>query len=369
MTARPTWIETDTSAIADNMRILRAYLRPDVRWLAVVKADAYGHGADAVLSEALRQNAWGGAVAIPEEGAKLREMGFDCPILVLGGADEACARMAVDCFLSQAAPNLDTLKLLSEAAKATGKRARAHIKLDTGMGRIGARDAKELGAMLDYVKAHPEIELEGAFTHFARADEEGAQAESCTRMQAERFKTMCAQIAQSGFSPIMHIDNSAGMIRYPEYDMDMVRMGVSMYGFSPFVEGLKYAQRWVTHALFVKDVPAGTAISYGGTFVTERQSRIMTLPVGYADGYLRAFGNRAHVLVRGRRAPVVGRVCMDQIMVDVTDVEGAKVGDEAVLMGAQGGERITPEELAKIADTIPYEIMLSPSARVERRIC
>ena len=269
----------------------------------------------------------------------------------------------------QAAPDLDTLKLLSEAAKATGKRARAHIKLDTGMGRIGARDAKELGAMLDFVKAHPEIELEGAFTHFARADEDGAQAESCTRMQAERFKTMCAQIAQSGFSPIMHIDNSAGMIRYPEYDMDMVRMGVSMYGFSPFVEGLKYAQRWVTHALFVKDVPAGTAISYGGTFVTERQSRIMTLPVGYADGYLRAFGNRAHVLVRGRRAPVVGRVCMDQIMVDVTDIEGAKVGDEAVLMGAQGGERITPEELAKIADTIPYEIMLSPSARVERRIC
>ena len=198
------------------MRILRAYLRPDVRWLAVVKADAYGHGADAVLSEALRQNAWGGAVAIPEEGAKLREMGFDCPILVLGGADAACARMAVDCFLSQAAPDLDTLKLLSEAAKATGKRARAHIKLDTGMGRIGARDAKELGAMLDFVKAHPEIEIEGAFTHFARADEEGAQAESCTRMQAERFKTMCAQIAQSGFSPIMHIDNSAGMIRYPE---------------------------------------------------------------------------------------------------------------------------------------------------------
>lgn len=367
--ARPTWIETDISAIANNMRILRDHIGADTRYLTVVKADAYGHGADAVLSEALKQGAWGGAVAIPEEGVKLREQGFDCPLLVLGGADAACAHVAVEYFLSQAVPDMAVLRLMYEAARDTGKHARVHIKLDTGMGRIGVRGEDELERMLLFIRAHDEIELEGVFTHFARADETGDEAEQYTRMQAERFIEMCALIKQSGFSPIMHICNSAGMIRYPEYAMDMVRMGVALYGFSPFVEGLEYAQRWVTHALFVKDVPAGTAISYGSTFVTARPSRIMTLPVGYADGYMRAFGNKARVLVRGRYAPVVGRVCMDQIMVDVTEIEGAQVGDEVVLMGAQGDKRITPEELADIAGTIPYEIMLAPSARVERRIC
>lgn len=369
MTARPTWIETDISAIADNMRLLRTYLKPDTRWLAVVKADSYGHGASAVLNEALKQDAWGGAVAIPEEGATLREDGFTCPILILGGADEACARMAVEYDLSQAAPDLDTLKMLCDAAKACGKPAKAHIKLDTGMGRIGVRDADELDEMLDYACAHRELIIEGVFAHFARADEEGTDAEKYTRMQAQRFMDLSKRITARGFKPIMHMCNSAGMIRYPEYDMDMVRMGVSMYGFSPFVKGLKYAQRWITHALFIKTVPAGSAISYGGTFVTERETRLITLPVGYADGYLRTFGNKAYALVRGLRVPVVGRVCMDQIMVDVTDVPGACVGDEVVLMGAQGGDVITPEELANIAGTIPYEIMLTPSARVPRIIC
>lgn len=366
MIARPTYIETDMSAIADNIRMLRARLAPGARFMAVVKADAYGHGAADVLGEALRQGAWGGAVAIPEEGAALREAGFDCPLLILGGADGPMARMAVEYGLSQAAPDVDALRLMSEAARALSKPARVHIKLDTGMGRIGARSEREVDGMMDFIKDHPELVVEGVFAHFARADEEGAEAESYTRAQARRFDELSARVTARGARPLLHMCNSAGMLRYPEYDRDMVRMGVTMYGYSPFIEGLKYAQRWVTRALFVKRVPAGAAISYGGTFVTARESTIMTLPVGYADGYLRAFGNRAQVLVRGRRAPVVGRVCMDQIMVDVTDIPGACVGDEAVLMGAQGGERITPKELADIAGTIPYEIMLGAHARVRR---
>lgn len=366
MTARPTWLEIDVGAIADNIQLLRARLAPGARFLAVVKADAYGHGARDVLGEAVRQGAWGGAVALPEEGAQLREAGASCPVLVLGGADAACARAAVEYGLSQAAPDVDTLRLLSEAARALGRPARAHVKLDTGMGRIGARHEVELDAMLDFLDAHREVELEGAFTHFARADERGADAEAYTRAQARRFVELCGRITARGFRPIRHMANSAAMIRYPEYDMDMARMGVSMYGFSPFIEGLKYAQRWVTRALFAKRVGEGAAISYGGTFVTRRESLILTLPVGYADGYLRAWGNRASVLVRGRRAPVVGRVCMDQIMVDATDVPGAQAGDEVVLMGAQGDERITPEELADIAGTIPYEVMLGVHARVPR---
>lgn len=368
MNIRPTFIETDMSAIADNLRLLRARLMPDVRFLAVVKANAYGHGAEAVLREALSQGAWGGAVAIPEEGAALRQSGIDCPILILGGADAECAHTAVEYSLSQAAPDMATLEHIDAAAKALGRKARIHIKLDTGMGRIGMRSEAELDEALYYIASHPEIELEGVFTHFARADETGADAEAYTRAQAGRFAKLCGRIAARGFHPIRHMGNSAGMLLYPEYDMDMVRMGVSMYGFSPFIKGLRYAQRFVTHALFLKKVPAGTCLSYGGTFVTAREAEIMTLPVGYADGYLRAFGGRADVLVHGRRAPVVGRVCMDQIMVDVTDIPDVKLGDEVVLMGAQGSERITPEELADIADTIPYEIMLAARARVPLRI-
>ena len=366
MTARPTRLEIDLGAIADNIRLLRARLAPGARYLAVVKADAYGHGARDVLKEALCQGAWGGAVALPEEGAQLRDAGIDCPVLVLGGADAACARAAVEYGLSQAAPDVDTLRLLSEAARALGRPVRAHIKLDTGMGRIGVRHESELDAMLDYLSAHPEVELEGVFTHFARADECGADAQAYTRAQARRFTEMCGRVTARGFSPIRHMANSAAMLRYPEYDMDMVRMGVSLYGFSPFVDGLRYAQHWVTRVMFAKRVPEGTPISYGGTFITARESLILTLPVGYADGYLRAWGNKACVLVRGQRAPVVGRVCMDQIMVDATDIPGAGVGDEAVLLGAQGAQCITPEELARIADTIPYEVMVGVHSRVPR---
>lgn len=368
MIARPTVIETDISTIADNIRKLRALLAPGARYLAVVKADAYGHGAREVLGEALRQGAWGGAVAIPEEGAALRDAGFDCPILVLGGADRACAAAAVEYGLDQAAPELDTLRLLAEEAVRQGRTARAHIKLDTGMGRIGVRSESELDAMLDFAVGHPEVEIAGVFTHFACADEPGDEAREYTRMQAQRFDALCARIEARGLHPIRHMSNSAALALYPEYHRDMARMGVALYGFSPFVEGLQYAQRWVTRAMFVKRVGAGQPISYGGTFVTGRESVIMTLPVGYADGYLRAFSNRAPVLVHGRRAPVVGRVCMDQIMVDVTDVPGVMPGDEVVLMGAQGAERITPEELAAIAGTIPYEIMLAAHGRVPRRV-
>lgn len=369
MNARPTFIETDMGAIARNIEKLRGYLRPDTRFMAVVKADAYGHGAENVLKEGLRQGAWGGAVAIPEEGAALREAGIDCPLLVLGGVDGACARMAVEYGLSQAAPDMDALRAMSEAARAAGRPGIVHIKLDTGMGRIGARGGQELERMLDFIASHAELRVEGMFAHFARADEPCREADEFTRAQANAFERMSAMVRARGLKPIEHMCNSAGMIRFPEYDRDMVRMGVSMYGFSPFVPGLEYAQRWVTRAMFAKDVPIGTPISYGGTFVTKRDSRILTLPVGYADGYLRAWGNRACVLVRGQRAPVVGRVCMDQIMIDATDVPGAQADDEVVLMGAQGAERITPEELAGIAGTIPYEVMLAARSRVPRRTC
>lgn len=367
---RPTRLETDISAIDENLKLLTAKLPGDVRWMAVIKADAYGHGAAWVLRAAMRRGAWGGAIAMPEEGVTLREAGFTCPLLVLGMTDRHCAEAVLEYDLSQAAYDMESLRLLAEAAGTRGTPAKIHIKLDTGMGRIGFTDEAELDSALEYISQNRRLfKVEGVFSHFARADEPGdPSAEEYTRYQSERFNKMCALISRHGHNPLRHICNSAGMLAYPESDMDMVRIGVSMYGFSEFIGGLRYAQRWVTRALFKKRVEPGAHIGYGGTFVAPDEREILTVPVGYADGYMRAFGNRADVLVRGRRARVVGRVCMDQIMVDVTGIPGADVGDEIVLMGAQGDERITPAELAEIAGTIPYEIMLAPSARVPR-IC
>ena len=365
--ARQSRLEIDSAAIAHNIDVIKACLRPGVRFLAVVKADSYGHGAAGVLRLALEKGAFGGAVAIPEEGMALREQGFTCPLLILGGVDEYCADAAVEYDLAQAAPDLDALRVLGEAAARCGKRAIIHIKLDTGMARIGARTASEVEAMLDYIAANRALfEVQGVFSHFARADESTPEAREFTHMQAWRFDKLCGLITARGFAPLRHIANSAAIDMYPQYQCDVVRPGVSLYGYGAFGGDYRYAQRWVARASFCKTLPAGSPVGYGGAFVTARETRVLTVPVGYADGYSRAFGGRACALVRGRRAPVIGRVCMDQLMLDVTDIPQASAGDECVLLGAQGAERITPVELADIAGTIPYEIMLAPSYRVPR---
>lgn len=363
---RTNYVEIDLGAIRHNAGVMRARLSGGTRLLAVVKADAYGHGALAVSRAALEAGASMLAVAIPEEGEQLRAAGIAAPILVLGGIEPEAAEAVVRNRLTQTVFDAGTIDALSQAACRLGVPAQVHVKLDTGMSRIGVRSAADAARLALAADAAPGVQLTGAFTHFATADEPDA---TDTLSQIARFEEMTAAIAAVHPDPIVrHACNSAGIFRYLQAHYDMVRGGITLYGCvpSPDIAGVRQAMRWVTRAVYVKDLPAGARISYGGTFTAERPMRVMTVPVGYADGYRRAFSGKAQVLVRGRRARVVGRVCMDQIMVDVTDIPGCAAGDEVVLMGAQGEACITADELAAWADTISYEILLAPSGRVPR---
>ncbi len=363
---RINYCEIDLEAIRNNVRVMRAAIHGGAKFLAVVKADAYGHGAVPVARAALEAGAKALAVAIPEEGMELRAAGIDAPILVLGGIDASAAPAVVAADLTQVVFDEARVRALSEAAVRLGKTARVHLKLDTGMGRIGVRTPQAVRALVRLIDGLPGVELTGYFTHMATADEPDSTG---TLEQIARFDALCAVIAEEHPAPITrHAANTASIFCYPQAHYDMVRGGIALYGYPPVpgVKGLKPAMRWVTRAVYVKTIEPGDAVSYGGQFVAKRPTRVMTVPVGYADGYRRGLSGKGCVLVRGRRAPVLGRVCMDQIMVDVTDIPGAQEDDEVVLLGAQGGDCIDAQEMADWLGTISYEVLCSPSKRVPR---
>ena len=345
--------EIDLAAIRHNVGVMKSHIAGGARFLAVVKADAYGHGAAPVAKAALEAGADMLAVAIPEEGIELREAGIAAPILVLGGIEESAAEAVVQNALAQAGQKL-------------GRCAKVHLKLDTGMNRIGVRTAEEAQALTRLIDSLPGVALTGCFTHMATADEPDPTG---TLRQIERFEALCKAVkAVHPGEIICHGANTASIFRYPQLHADMVRGGLALYGYPPVPEatGLQPAMRWVTRGIYVKTIAPGDRVSYGGTFVATRPTVVMTLPVGYADGYRRGISGKGCVLVRGRRAPILGRVCMDQMMVDVTDIPGAQEGDEAVLLGRQGDEQIDAEEMAAWLDTISYEVLCSPSKRVPR---
>ncbi len=363
---RINYCEIDLEAIRNNVRVMRAAIHGGAKFLAVVKADAYGHGAVPVARAALEAGAKALAVAIPEEGMELRAAGIDAPILVLGGIDAAAAPAVVAADLTQVVFDEARVRALSEAAVRLGKTAHVHLKLDTGMGRIGVRTPEAVRALVRLIDSLPGVELRGCFTHMATADEPDSTG---TLEQIARFDALCAVIAEEHPAPITrHAANTASIFCYPQAHYDMVRGGIALYGYPPVpgVKGLMPAMRWVTRAVYVKTIEPGDAVSYGGQFVAKRPTRVMTVPVGYADGYRRGLSGKGYVLVRGRRAPVLGRVCMDQIMVDVTDIPGAQEDDEVVLLGAQGGDCIDAQEMADWLGTISYEVLCSPSKRVPR---
>lgn len=369
---RKTYVQIDLSAIAHNTRAMRAQLAPNVLLMAVVKANAYGHGALKVARAALDAGADALAVAIPEEGAQLRAGGIEAPVLVLGGIEPEGASHVVENDLIQTVFDLRALSALSRAARAQGKMARVHIKLDTGMSRIGVRDERELKALVRAIDELPGVCLTGAFTHFATADMADMQG---TLAQIERFESLTRMLRTVHDGKLtLHACNSAGIFRYPQAHFDMVRGGITLYGSKPAVDcpgdfDIRPAMRWVSTAIMVKEIPPHTRVSYGGLYESEEVTKIMTIPVGYADGYRRALScGVGSVLVHGQRAPIVGRVCMDQIMVDVSDLPQAKAGDEVVLLGTQGADEITAQEIATWLGTISYEVLLSPSARVPRVI-
>jgi alanine racemase len=377
MPIRPTEAVVDLSAVRDNYRLaVEIGGRPAI---GIVKANAYGHGAVArVLVEAGSPLL---AVALVEEGIELREAGIDAPTLVLGAAygDEYGALVR-----HRLTPLLFTpvhVRRLAAAARAAGVRAPAHLKLDTGMGRIGV-GPDALHEMIVALRGAPEVDLEGVCTHFASAD---LEPRSITERQVKLFEATCQALRSAGLAPrILHLANSAGTLQFPLARQDLTRPGIMLYGYVPFdpaaqggavaaaARRLRIALRWQTAITHVKQVGAGTPISYGGKWVARRPSRIATIPVGYADGYDRRFSGRpgfgcAEVLVRGRRAPVAGTVCMDMTMIDVTEVPGVTIGDEVVLLGEQGGSRIDADELAAKAGTISYEVLCAIGARVPRR--
>ncbi len=363
---RHTYCEIDLEAIRHNVRVMRACVAGDAAFLAVVKANAYGHGAVQVAKAALEAGASMLAVAIPEEGAQLREAGIDAPILVLGGIEQEAAASVAQYDLTQAVFDEARIRALSAAGEAAGRKVKVHLKLDTGMCRIGVRSEEEAQHLVQLIDSLPGVELTGCFTHMATADEDERAG---THAQIARFGALCDAIAAVHPGRITrHAANTASIFRYPQAHFDMVRGGIALYGYPPVPEaqGLRPAMRWSASAVYVKEIMPGERVSYGGLFEAERPTKVMTVPVGYADGYRRGMTGRGCVLVRGQRAKILGRVCMDQIMVDVTDIPGAAAGDEVVLLGAQGSECIDADEMAAWLGTISYEVICSPSMRVPR---
>ena len=371
MNIRPTRAEIDLGALVRNHATLRA-AAPEVDVLAVVKADAYGHGAVPIARALEASGVRFLGVALVEEGRALREAGLTSDILVLGGAYDGGWEEMLEHRMIPVVFRSEHLTALEEAARARGTRARAHLKVDTGMGRLGVLPA-DLPALLEAARGCPRVELEGLCSHFANADLADA---ALTALQIARFRNALGQMRSAGFEPRWrHLSNSAGLLALPEardgLEMNLARPGLGLYGLVPAPwlrppRTLEPVLSWKTAVVHVKSVPAGTPISYGSTWTAPRPSRIATLPVGYADGWSRLLSNRGTVLLREQRAPIVGRVCMDLCMVDVTDIPGAEVGDEVVLIGRQGKEVQDAHQLAALQGTIAYDVLCAVGARVPR---
>lgn len=356
-------------AVAFNFESMKNHLDDGKKIIAVVKADGYGHGAVPV-AELIEQYdyIWGFAVAAVEEGMALRDAGITKPILILGYSfEEDYATMAAN-GMRPAIFTWEMAAAFDEAAGKLGICAPIHLAVDTGMSRIGFADTAESVETAVRISELTHLQIEGVFTHFSKADE---LDKTYTHMQLDRFERFCDQLETHGLKPFLrHCSNSAGILEIPEAHLDMVRAGITIYGLYPSDEvcrkmPLKPAMELKSHIICLKTIEAGTSVSYGGTFVAEHPMRIATIPVGYADGYPRSLSSKGFVLIRGKRAPIIGRVCMDQFMVDVTDIE-AELLDEVTLLGKDGAEEITVDELGELSGRFPYEFVCVIGKRVPR---
>ncbi|MBN2225206.1 MAG: alanine racemase [Deltaproteobacteria bacterium] len=364
---RDTRAVIDLSAVADSIRGIGTLVGGNVRIMAVVKADGYGHGAVRVSQTALAHGATCLGVAYAQEAVEIREAGISAPILVLGAAPPEAVEPVVKYDLAQSVCDTETPRALSALASSE-RPARVHVKVDTGMGRIGVTPADTLD-YIAFLKGLPNIIIEGIFTHFPKSDEADPAS---TNRQIEEFTGLLKELSSRGIDiPLRHMANSGGVLAFPASHLNLVRPGIMIYGLYPSSEvkrsiPLRPAMSLVTKIRFIKRVPADTPISYGGTYVAKAPTDVATLPIGYADGYRRLLSNNYEVLVRGKRAPVIGRVCMDMTMIDVTRVPMAQVGDEVVLMGRQGEGEISTDEMAEKLSTINYEITCLVGRRVPR---
>jgi alanine racemase len=366
---RPAWVEVDASAITHNVRTLKALTPQTARFMAVVKADGYGHGAVAVARAALAGGADRLGVATVEEAVELREAGIRAPVLVLAEPPADSADILVREGITVTVTSREMAAALSHAASAAGGQAVCHLKVDTGMHRIGVR-AEEAGDFAQWLKALPGVLVEGVFTHFATADVPGDWEFD---RQVTRFRNAVEEIRGAGLRPaIVHAANSAATMLHPQTHLDMVRCGIAIYGLeaAPSTRGvvqLRPAMSVRARVSFVKRIGLGDGVSYGLTWHASGPTTIATLPIGYADGVHRMLSNSMEVLIAGRRCQQVGRICMDQLMVEVPGNLDVRPGDQAVLVGTQGGESILMRELAERAGTIDYELACGFALRMERR--
>jgi alanine racemase len=364
---RPTWVEVDLEAIAHNVRRVMGMIGPVTRLLTILKADAYGHGAARVARTAINNGASYLGVASINEAALLRQAGIETPILVLGYTPAWQARELALHDLSATIFDFDVARALDRAARELDRRVRVHVKVDTGMGRLGLLPDDVVPTLLA-VRELGNLEIEGVFTHFSVADSDS----DYTRWQIKRFRGVLAGIDAAGIDvPLVHAANSAAILTLPDSHFGMVRLGIAMYGLDPSPQvqlppDFRPALTFKTQVAQVKTLPPGSCVGYGNTYRTADKERIAVLPVGYADGFRRAPRHWGEVLVRGQRAPIVGRVSMDQTMIDVTHIPGVRQGDEVVLIGRQGTERITAEAVAERLGTINYEVVSEILARVPR---
>ncbi|MEA5003717.1 MAG: alanine racemase [Christensenella sp.] len=371
---RKTYARIDLENLQKNIKNAKEHLPDGCMLAAVVKADAYGHGALRCAQASQSAGAGMLAVALAEEAIVLREAGMTLPIMIIGRSNTQQLKLAVKLGLEPCVFTPQQLALLQQEAEKAEKTIQVHLKIDTGMSRIGLRSIEELDSFLDVLGSCGRIALNGVFTHFANGD---AQDKGHANKQHEMFMRYVEHLHARGLHPMVHADNSAGTIDLPQFGHDMVRFGISMYGY--------YASAHVCRkqvALFpvmevfaeishIKTIPAGTCVGYGSTFTAERETKVATVQIGYGDGYNRLLSNRGRMIVTTDKgafyAPIIGRVCMDQTMIDLTDVQGTlAVGDEAVVLGCAGDKKIDADEIAGICGTISYEVLLDFNARVPR---
>lgn len=366
------YAEIDLDAIKDNVMAMKKHISAKTRIMAVIKTDGYGHGAIPIAEELEKEEAvYGFAVATPEEALDLRKNNIHKPILILGYTFPGKYEELIKNNISMAVFRKDSLLEISEIANKINHRARVHLKVDTGMGRIGVMPNEEGVSFAGEIINTPDLYLEGVFTHFAKADETDKKF---TYGQIKKYNDFVAQIEEKYQYqiPVKHVSNSAGIIDIKEANMDVVRAGIILYGLWPSDEvtkeymDLKAALSLYSTIVYLKEVDEGTPISYGGKFVADKKMKIATIPVGYGDGYPRSLSGKGYVLIRGHKAPILGRVCMDQFMVDVSHIEDVEMGDKVTLIGKDKEEVITVEELGELADKFNYEFVCGLSKRIPR---
>lgn len=361
--------EINLDAIGNNIREIRKLIKPETQLLSVIKADAYGHGAEEVAKVCLYNGSDQLAVATCDEGVQVRQWSIQVPVLILGNTVEGQLETVINNNLTQAVFRYETAKLMSDLAVKLNKTALIHIKIDTGMSRIGFLPTDDSIEEIEKIFALPNLKVTGVFTHFATADEKD---KTFTKVQYKRFRFVTDALNQRGHTDfIRHCANSGAILDMPELQLDMVRAGIIIYGMYPSTEvthpiNLIPAMSLKSQISYVKYLEENVSIGYGRTFFTTCKTKVATIPIGYADGYSRAFSNKARVIINGQYAPVIGNVCMDQMMVDVTNIADAQDGDSVIIMGSDGKNTVSAEELASIAGTINYEIVCDVGKRVPR---